>query len=194
MNHHNHTTIIDNNKIWKLIARGWDFTVYHYGKDQVIKYSRLSLLFWMRHTIKLTHDYTICKRYLKKYIVETNIIWWDSQYIELQNYIKWTPLHIQHSAHKKITTQIKDILEHINHMQKDWYAPIDLIGIPWLFGKSFANILVDQDFNLKIIDATLLESKSTWILWYMLEPIMWLAIKIQHNKLMKLMKLMKKLN
>lgn len=174
--------------IWKLIAHGGDFTVYYYGKDQVIKYSRLSLLLWEKHRIKLIHDYTICKQYLHSYIVESKVISWHSQYIELQKHINWTTLNTKHLHRAKIISQLKEIFDCIKHMQTLWYAPIDLIGIPWLFGKSFTNILVDEESNLKIIDATLLESKSIWILWYIIQPLLQLAIIIQERKIKNILK------
>ncbi len=173
---------------WTLIARGWDFTVYHYKNDQVIKYSRLSLLLWTVHRNKMLYDYAICKKYLQNYIVESTVLSWSSQYIELQPYIVWSIFHIKHLRHKKIITQLKDIIKRVHQMQKDWYPPIDLIWVPWLFGKCLANILIDEHHNLKIIDATLLESKSVWRLWCLFEPIIWIAIVIQQYNLKTIMK------
>ena len=179
---------INQKYIWTLIARGWDFTVYHYEKDQVIKYSRLSLLLWAAHRNKMIYDYTICKKYLQDYIVESTVLSWSSQYIELQPYIIWSTFETKYLHHKKIAKQLKDIIKCVHQMQQDWYPPIDLIGAPWLLGKYLANIIVDKDHNLQIIDATLLESKSVWWLWYIFQPIIWLAILIQQKNLKAIMK------
>ncbi len=177
--------------IWTLVAHGWDFTVYRYGKEQVIKYSRLSLLLGIRHRNKMIYDYTICKKYLKKYIIDSTVLPWNSQYIELQPYITWSTFETKHLHHNKISKQLKDIIKRVHHMQQDWHPPIDLIGIPWLFSKCLANILVDKNHNLKIIDATLLESKSVWWLWYLFQPIIWIATMIQQHNLKIMMKKLK---
>ncbi len=182
---------INEKDIGALIARGWDFTVYHYRDGQVIKYSRLSLLLWIAHRTKMLYDYAICRKYLQDYIVESTVLSWSSQYIELQPYIIWSTFETKHLHHHKIVKQLKDIIKCVHQMQQDWYPPIDLIGVPWLFGKCLANILVDQDHNLRIIDATLLESKSVWWLWYLFQPMIWLATLIQQHNLKTIMKKLK---
>jgi len=167
-------------QIWAFIAYWWDFKVYHYGDNQVIKYSRISLILGSAHRQKLTHDYETCKKYLQDYIVDV-VVMNNYQYTETQDYIDGEQLLLHDLDDPEIRDQFSDIVDKVKNMEDDGYAPIDLIGVGGLRKIYFSNIIVDSHKKLRIIDATLLECISLgWRAW-ICRPLLRCAVKIQHN-------------
>jgi len=170
---------IDNSKIWPTIARWWDCIVKRYWENEVIKLSTLSKLLWKKHSQKLTQDYVISRKYLKKYITPTDYTKRHNQHVELQKYISWEKLQKKHFKNTIIKMQFTEIIAWIQDMKDDGVAAIDLIWFHGAIKFCFDNIIVDTDMKLHIIDVALLESTSLWVVWYIFQPLMFIARIIQ---------------
>ncbi len=175
---------IDKNKIWITIWYGGDFIVKMYWKSEVIKYSTLSCILWENHRKKMISDYQVCKKYFKDFVVETDVIEGLKKYIEIQKYIKWEKLQKHHFKDKFIQEQFLEIIKIVETMRKKGIESIDLVGIDGILRNYFGNIIVDEKWKLNIIDASLLESKSIWVLHYIFDPLMHIA-KILQKRMIK---------
>ena len=169
--------LYDTLKIGARIARGGDRTVYWYGENHVIKFSSIPYVVGSRMSEKMSRDYALCKKYFGDYIVETVLIDQDGgrRHIEIQPYIHGENLHRAHLKIKGVRMQLETIATAMQIMEKDGYAPIDLIGISGLFHMRFCNIFVDEHNNLRIFDTTLLEGSSVGFLGVLVTPLFWLA-------------------
>ena len=170
---------IEKDKIWETIWYGGDFMVKMYGTEEVIKFSTLSFILWKKHKEKMINDYNICKKYFEDFVVNTEAITKKRKYIEVQKYIKWEKLQEQHFKDKKVKIQFRQIIKIMGQMEKQWIENIDLVWIDGILKNYFWNIIVDENKKLHIIDASLLECKSIWMLYYTFGPFMYIAKILQ---------------
>ncbi len=172
----------DKSKIGKSISRGTDRAVYMYDTDQVIKFSTLSLLLGKKIHRKMMRDYSISLRYFGKYIVETKDVSGDveRQYVEIQKYINGVPFNKTHARDTLLFSQLQEIIQCMNAMVGDGYAPIDLIGHGSLTGRCLSNVFVGENGKLQIIDVTLLEGRSVGSIGLCTIPIFYLLKKYQN--------------
>jgi hypothetical protein len=163
----------DKTKIGKIVAKGGDRSVYRYGENEVIKFSSLVLLCKGVHH-KMVYDYDICKRYFNEYVVPVLDVS-DSlkrEHIEIQPYIQGEILSYKHTKDPDILIQIKEIKDISEKMIKDGYPGIDLVGYTGMCTLRLSNILVDENKKLRIIDISLLETRSVGLIGYFLTWIM----------------------
>ena len=152
----------DNSKIGKKVGSGHDQVVYMYGDDHVIKFSRTALLVGNRVKKKLQHDYQICKQYFGEFIVEVEDVSQPNsrRYIEVQEYVRGTPMCPHHAFNPNLVSQLKEILKCQKQLLSAGHAPLDLVGNGGLFRSCLSNVLVDSNDRLRIIDALLAEAKT----------------------------------
>lgn len=179
----------DKNKVGKMIGRGIDRKVYLYGDKQVIKMSTLGRIFGRKLSYKLATDYSVCKTYLKEYVVDTFRISSNTSYqiVELQQRIIGRTLIKDDLKDPFIKGQLSSILEIIVKMNLDGYSTLDLIGHKGMLGGYLSNIILDEDKNLKIIDISLVEGKSLMpigVIIELLKPIIILRQKLIIKKLL----------
>ncbi|MDA1317328.1 MAG: hypothetical protein O3B87_04895, partial [bacterium] len=119
------------------------------------------------------------------FIVDVSYVDDSRQHIEIQEYIMGEKFSTKHLNNLNICNQFIKIKRNLQRMRKDGINQIDLIGIDGAFGNYFGNIIVDQEQKLKIIDATLLESKSLGFVGYLFSPIMTMGKILQKRILDK---------
>lgn len=147
--------------IGKRIASGGDRRVYRYGSDHVVKISSLYFLTGDKLSKKLTRDYETCRFYMPEYVVETfDVTRGDGKHTEIQRFIKGEPLAKKHCEVPAVKQQLQRIADIAARMETDGHPLIDLIGHHGMIGNTLANILVDDQYRLHIIDTTLLEGRS----------------------------------
>ena len=152
----------DSSKIGKKIGSGNDQVVYMYGDKHVIKFSRTALVVGKRVKTKLQHDYRICKQYFGEFIVDVKDVSQPNsrRYIEVQEFVRGTPLCLLHGLNPNLVSQLKEILRCQKQLLNDGHAPLDLVGNGGLFRSCLGNVLVDSRDRLRIIDALLAEAKT----------------------------------
>lgn len=174
-------------KTGKFIARGGSCNVYEYGLSHVLKKNFVAKFLGKKYLQKIQSDYKICQQYFFKFVVPTQFFTKNKRLFEVQDFIQGTPLSLYHLKHKKIRLQFLEITENIKKMKGQKIAPIDLIGLGGIKGV-FSNILVTKDLQLKIIDTSLIESKTAGNAQILAIPIMWMANKIQNRLINKFLK------
>jgi hypothetical protein len=154
--------VYDKNKIGKKIASGGDRKVFMYGPDHVIKISSVAFLIGRKLHNKLVHDYSVCKRYLPDFLVETVDVTpaHERAHVEIQPYVKGEMLQKKHLGSSKVRRQLEQIISGVQKMVADGYPAIDLVGNGGVLTPCLSNIMVDSEGDLKVIDATLLEGKT----------------------------------
>ncbi len=173
----NMTIVYDEIKIGRKIAKGGDRKVYMYGSDKVVKISTLTFFLGKKLRKKLVYDYAICKKYLPNFVVDTVDVTpsGTNGYIEIQDFIKGEMLTKRHLKDSRVREQFKGLLVGMRQMTKAGYPEMDLMGNRGIFVSRLSNILVDQQGSLRIIDTTLLESKSVGPWGYLFEVFLPLA-------------------
>jgi serine/threonine protein kinase len=176
-------------KIGKRIASGADRVVYRYGDTQVIKFSSFSHIVGNTMREKMLHDYEVCKKYFGAYVVETLEMRGEkkSQYIEIQPFIKGTVVSRGNITNPGVREQLKELVSGLEKMKKDGYAPIDLMGHVGFFNLSLNNVFLDESGKLKIIDASLFESKSVGGAGWLFMPFFPVIIMFQEFILKRLL-------
>jgi hypothetical protein len=169
----------------KRIASGGDRRVYRYGTDQVVKISSLYFLTGDKLHKKLARDYGTCRFYMPEFVVETHdVTQGGGKHIEIQPFIKGEPLSRKHCSRPEVRAQLQRITEIADRMEADGHPLIDLVGHHGMIGNMLANILVDDNHRLHIVDTTLLEGKSLGAIGVILDIIAPL-IRMKQNYLLK---------
>jgi hypothetical protein len=88
------------------------------------------------------------------------------------------------SSASEVRAQLQRITEIADRMEADGHPLIDLVGHHGMIGNMLANILVDDNHRLHIVDTTLLEGKSLGAIGVILDIIAPL-IRMKQNYLLK---------
>lgn len=177
----------DPSKIGKLYAWGGEHIVYDYGEDKVIKFSTLYYLLGRHALGKAVKDYTLCRKYLGEYILDTDIQMSANgrHIVHVQPKIKGRALKHRDLENEEVQKQFSELMRRYNAMVAAEGYRIDLIGREGVFNGGLTNIFVTDSNALRIIDATVLElSVSTWVapLFYFFKQIVIWRQKVNLRK------------
>src|SRR5687767_5035172 len=123
--------IYDQNKIGKLIAWRGDHSVYEYGPDKVIKFSKFDFLLGFDKAKEVVpEEYALCKQYFGEYLLSSEIVTSpDGKRIALiQEKVSGHRLTADDLRNVNVKRQFQEIAERYNAMVDAGYPEIDLIG------------------------------------------------------------------
>jgi hypothetical protein len=152
----------DLHKIGKCIAWTGDHSVYEYGKDRVIKFSKFDFFLGREKAKeKSVLDRNVCAKYFGINFLDTQIMLSPTgrKIALVQPKIQGTFLSQEDLDDKLIQHQFKEMMEGYRAMLGAGYPPVDLIGGTGAFVKKMGNIFVTSTRHLYLFDATLLDPK-----------------------------------
>lgn len=178
--------VYDRAKIGKKVGRGGDRNVFMYGSNEVIKISSVSWLTGDKLHNKLIHDYLVCHRYFKEYMVKTRDVSLEDgkTHIEIQPFVSGEFIEKKHMNNPAVKSQLAEIACILNQMKSDKYAPLDLVGHMGMIRPCLSNVFLDDDNKLRIIDTTLLEAKTLMPIGLLIE-ILLPIVKVRQKYLPK---------
>ncbi len=145
--------------IGALIAWGGDHFVYRYGTDSVLKLSKIEFVLGRIGRNKAYRDYEICRRYFGDAVLETTFLKapGSERVGKLQPFLSGRSVTREDLHNPRVRAQFEVFLDAYRQMQKDGYAPVDLIGGHGIWSRTLANIFLAEDTKLYLIDTTLIE-------------------------------------
>ena len=153
----------DEAKIGKLIAWSGDHFVYEYGIGEVIKFSKFDLLLgFEKAKQKYASDYRVCKEYLGKYVLDTEVCIspGGKRVAKIQPKITGRFLYKSDLQDYKIQSQFKELIAGYDAMAAAGYPWLDLIGQHGVWRGCLSNIFVTPEYRLILFDATLFDVKE----------------------------------
>lgn len=182
--------LYEQSKIGKKIAQGGDRSVFMYGTDEVIKFSSISFFLGKKFHEKLHRDYSIAKKYLGDYIVDTVDVSASvtTKHIEIQAFVKGDMLRKKHMQNLYVKSQLLEIVQAMNLMKNDKYATLDLVGNKGMTHPCLSNVMVDAYSKLRIVDTALLEGKSCMPFGLVLEILLPIIVARQNYLVQQFLK------
>lgn len=178
---------INKKDIGSKIARGGDSIVYHYGKDNVIKFSKLfTRLIGKRVDEKLKEDYATCRKYLPDYVLEETFVESEKEtdHIVIQLFIDGDMFGEKHAKNPELRAQLEEIVVGMKKLEADGFPHIDLVGNRGILSPLLSNIIVSKEGKLYIVDAVLMESLSMGFWGYVFFPFLEI-VKARQRYLLK---------
>jgi hypothetical protein len=158
----------DSKKIGKIISISGEHIVYQYGNKKVIKFpfGPIYLFDSIDAYNKAARDFKLIKRYLKDYIVNFKIFFYEhnkhKKYCIIQDFVVGKPYRLSDSKNLPLKKQLLKIVSANRKMEKETGFVLEYFGIKVLvfhfFFQRMDNVIVTQDNRLKIIDNGLISA------------------------------------
>jgi hypothetical protein len=147
-------------KLGSLIAWSGDHSVYRYGTDHVVKFSRLEYILGDRVKGRIERDVDVCRRFFGQYILDTDVVSFAGRTLLIQPYITGNPIRRSHMADPNAQRQFREIVFQYHAMKREGIPPIDLIGGTGLLHSELSNVFLLNDGRVRIIDMTLIDTEG----------------------------------
>src|SRR3989338_10819007 len=153
----------DKHRIGKMLAWRGDHFVYEYGSDEVIKFSKLDyLLGFAKAQQVLPREYALFKEFFGEYLLTTHFASSpNGRYIaSIQPRLYGKSLRLSDLKDESIAEQCREIIAAHHRLLENGHPEIDLMGhegVFHLWNRCFGNIIITQDNQLRIFDATSLD-------------------------------------
>ena len=163
----------DQSRIGKLISWTSEHSVYHYGEQEVIKFSRFEILFGKRIVGRIERDLRVTKEFLGPYVLETRTEQSPSgtRVALIQPFVRGEYLRRSHMRDPGVAEQFADIAERHTRLIAAHYAAVDFLGQGGCFSRCLSNIWVIDERDLKIIDTMLADPSNLGFMTPILRPI-----------------------
>ncbi len=182
--------IYDDKLIGKLLAWVGDHSVYEYGNDRVIKFSKFDYFIGVQEARrKYVSDYEICRKHFGDYILETDVMASadGSRVAKIQPKISGRFLTKRSLTSEGVKTQLRQFLARYDEFAGP--AFFDLVGHQGIVRPCLSNIYITPGGVLKVFDATLFDIRELPVLLRLVfYPLLPVARLLQHVRLSGLKK------
>ncbi len=151
----------DPKKIGKMLSLLSEHTVYEYGTDEVIKFSKFDIAIGREKARQAyIKDYEIGRRFFGTYFLETRVVTSpDGKRVAIiQPKVSGHFLGMKDMERESVRRQFAEIEAGYHALVKAGNPEVEFIGSQGALHRRFSNILVTADDRLIIIDATVMDT------------------------------------
>jgi hypothetical protein len=150
---------VDPRKLGELLGQGYEYRVYEYGDDKVMKIPKNNIIY-RNSADDVFYNYLIAKEMFPEYVLPTDLIQYDDKYVVIQeklnNYRHFTKADLEDP---NLREQFEDILGRNNMLIKRELGALDLWGVQGVKDTLFRSVTLEPE-NVVLDNVAVIEDEK----------------------------------